>query len=166
VRTVRPCRDEERPAILEIINAAAEAYRGVIPGDCWREPYMPLQELDAEIAAGVEFWGHEAGGALLGVMGFQSVLDVDLIRHAYVSPNYQRQGVGSALLDHLARSTKRRMLVGTWVAADWAVRFYHRHGFEPVGPEQTPALLKRYWAIPDRQIDASVVLANPPLAEA
>jgi len=164
VRTVRPCRDEERPAILELLNAAAKAYRGVIPGDCWRDPYMPLQELDGEIAAGVEFWGYEAGGALVGVMGFQSVLDVDLIRHAYVSPHYQRQGVGSALLDHLARSTTRRMLVGTWAAADWAVRFYHRHGFELVGPEHTPALLKRYWAIPDRQIDASVVLANPPLA--
>jgi GNAT superfamily N-acetyltransferase len=166
VRTVPPCRDEERPAILEIVNAAAEAYRGVIPGDCWREPYMPLQELDGEIAAGVEFWGYEAGGALVGVMGFQWVLDVDLIRHAYVFPSYQRQGVGSALLDHFARSTKRRMLVGTWAAADWAVRFYHRHGFELVGPEDTRALLKRYWAIPDRQIDASVVLANPPLAEA
>jgi GNAT superfamily N-acetyltransferase len=110
--------------------------------------------------------GHEAGGALVGVIGFQSMLDVDLIRHAYVSPNYQRQGVRSALLDHLARSTKRRMLVGTWAAADWAVRFYHRHGFEPVGPEHTPALLKRYWAIADRRIDASVVLANPPLGEA
>jgi GNAT superfamily N-acetyltransferase len=113
VRIVRPCRAEERPAILEIVNAAAEAYRGVIPGDCSREPYVPLHELDGEIAAGVEFWGHEAGGALVGVMGFQSVLDVDLIRHAYVSPTYQRQGVGSALFDHLARSTKRRMLVGT-----------------------------------------------------
>ncbi|MBD0283491.1 MAG: GNAT family N-acetyltransferase [Thermoleophilaceae bacterium] len=127
---------------------------------------MPLHELEGEIAAGVEFWGYEAGGALVGVMGFQSVLGIDLIRHAYVSPNYQRHGVGSALLDHLARSTRRRMLVGTWAAADWAVRFYRRHGFELVGPERTPALLKTYWAIPDRQIEASVVLANPPLAEA
>jgi GNAT superfamily N-acetyltransferase len=163
---IRPCRNEERPAILEIVNAAAEAYRGVIPADCWREPYMPLQELDGEIAAGVEFWGYEADGALVAVMGFQSVLDVDLIRHAYVSPDHQRQGVGSSLVDHLARSTKRRMLVGTWAAADWARRFYRRHDFELVSAEHKAALLKTYWAIPDRQIEASVVLANPPLAEA
>ena len=126
---------------------------------------MPLHELAGEIAAGVEFWGYEADGALVAVMGFQSALDVDLIRHAYVSPDHQQQGVGSSLVDHLARSTKRRMLVGTWAAADWPVRFYRRHGFELVTPEHTAALLKTYWAIPDRQIEASVVLANPPLAE-
>jgi GNAT superfamily N-acetyltransferase len=166
VRTIRRCRDEERPAILEIVNAAAEAYRGVIPADRWREPYMPLQELDREIAAGVEFWGYEADGGLVGVMGVQPMRDVALIRHAYVSPASQGRGVGSSLLDHLVQSTARRMLVGTWAAADWAVRFYRRHGFEPVSPEQKAALLKTYWAIPDRQIEASVVLTNPPLAEA
>lgn len=161
---VRRCRDEERPAILEIVNAAAEAYRGAIPADRWREPYMPPGELDAEIAAGVEFWGYEADGALVGVMGVQPVRDVDLIRHAYVSPGSQRRGVGSSLLHQLARSTTRRKLVGTWAAADWAVRFYRRHGFELVGPDHKAALLRAYWAIPDRQIAASVVLANPPLA--
>jgi GNAT superfamily N-acetyltransferase len=107
-----------------------------------------------------------ADGALVGVMGFQSVLDMDLIRHAYVSPGHQRHGVGGSLLDHLARSSTPRMLVGTWAAADWAVRFYRRHGFELITPEHKAALLKTYWAIPDRQIEASVVLANPPLAEA
>ena len=164
--TIRPCRDEERPAILEIINAAAEAYRGVIPVERRRAPYMPLEELDDEIAAGVEFWGYVADSVLVGVMGVQPVRDVNLIRHAYVSPDCQRRGVGSSLLDHLARSTTRRKLVGTWAAADWAVRFYQRHGFELVSPEHNVHLLKTYWDIPDRQIEASVVLASPSLAEA
>jgi GNAT superfamily N-acetyltransferase len=159
---IRRCRDDERPAILAIVNAAAEAYRGVIPADRWHEPYMSSGELDGEIAAGVEFWGCEVDGTLLGIMGIQSVGDVDLIRHAYVSPGSQRHGVGSALLDHLARSAKRRILVGTWAAADWAIRFYRRHGFEPVSREQTAELLKTYWTIPDRQIETSVVLASPP----
>jgi GNAT superfamily N-acetyltransferase len=163
--SIRPCRDDERAEILAIVNAAAEAYRGVIPADRWHEPYMPSGELDGEIAAGVVFWGYEAGGALVGVMGIQSMSDVDLIRHAYVSPERQRHGVGSALLAHLARSTRRRMLVGTWGAAGWAIRFYRRHGFELVSPERKTALLQTYWAIPDRQIEASVVLANPPFEE-
>jgi GNAT superfamily N-acetyltransferase len=160
---IRRCRDDERAAILAIVNAAAEAYRGVIPADRWHDPYMPMRELDAEIAAGVEFWGCEADGALVGIMGIQSVGDVDLIRHAYVSPGSQRHGVGTALLDHLAGATQRRMLVGTWAAADWAIRFYRHHGFEPVSRERTAELLKTYWTIPDRQIEASVVLAKPPL---
>ena len=164
--SIRPCRDDERAAILAIVNAAAEAYRGVIPADSWHEPYMPSRELDGEIAAGVGFWGYEADGALVGIMGIQSVHDVDLIRHAYVSPGSQRHGVGGALLAHLARSTTRRMLVGTWAAADWAIRFYRRHGFELVSPERKTALLQNYWTIPDRQIETSVVLANPPFDEA
>jgi GNAT superfamily N-acetyltransferase len=160
--TIRPCHEDERDAIVEIVNAAAEAYRGVIPADRWHEPYMPLSELDAEIAAGVEFWGYELDGALVGIMGFQPVGDVDLIRHAYVSPGRQRGGVGGALIEHLARSSTRPMLVGTWAAAEWAIRFYRRHGFELVSPERKSELLKTYWTIPDRQIDTSVVLANPP----
>jgi GNAT superfamily N-acetyltransferase len=164
--SIRPCRDDERAAIIAIVNAAAEAYRGVIPADRWREPYMPLHELDGEIAAGVAFWGYEADGALVGIMGIQPVRDVDLIRHAYVSPGSQRRGVGAALLEHLASATTRRMLVGTWGAADWAIHFYRRHGFELVSPERKAALLKAYWTIPDRQIETSVVLANPPLEEA
>jgi GNAT superfamily N-acetyltransferase len=162
---IRPCRDDERDAILAIVNAAAEAYRGVIPADRWHEPYMSREELDREIAAGVVFWGHEAGGALAGVMGIQPVRDFDLIRHAYVSPASQRHGVGGALLEHLAGTAGRGMLVGTWSAAEWAIRFYRGHGFELVPPERKAALLKAYWAIPDRQIETSVVLANPPLAE-
>ena len=160
--SIRLCRDDEREAILEIVNAAAEQYRGVIPADRWREPYMPPDELGAELAAGVAFWGYEAG-ALLGVMGIQHVGDVDLIRHAYVSPASQGRGVGGALVEHLAASAQRRMLVGTWAAADWAIRFYRRHGFERVSPDRKTELLKTYWTIPDRQIETSVVLANPPL---
>jgi GNAT superfamily N-acetyltransferase len=160
---IRPCRDDDREAILAIVNAAAEAYRGVIPPDRWHEPYMPGAELDGEIAAGVVFWGYEADGEVLGVMGLQPVRDVELIRHAYVAPERQRGGVGGALLEHLAARTTRRMLVGTWAAAEWAIAFYRRHGFAPVGPERTAELLRAYWAIPERQIETSVVLARPPL---
>jgi len=160
---VRRCRGDERETILRIVNLAVEAYRGVIPADRWREPYMPACELDEEIAAGVTFWGYESDGELLGVMGIQAVRDVDLIRHAYVVPGRQRGGVGSSLLAHLIGVSTQRMLVGTWAAAEWAIRFYRGHGFELVTPEQKTALLRSYWTIPDRQIETSVVLANPPL---
>ena len=163
---IRPCREDERDAILAIVNAAAEAYRGVIPADRWHEPYMAREELDREIAAGVAFWGREDGDGLVGIMGVQPVRDVDLIRHAYVAPGRQRAGVGGALLEHLAARSTRPMLVGTWAAAEWAIRFYRRHGFEPVSRERTAELLRRYWTIPERQIETSVVLARPPLGEA
>jgi GNAT superfamily N-acetyltransferase len=166
VGNIRPCRGDERDAVLAVINAAAEAYRGVIPADRWHEPYMPPDEFDGEVAAGVAFWGYEEGGALLGVMGTQPVREVDLIRHAYVRPASQRLGVGGALLEHLLRQSKRRTLVGTWAAASWAIRFYERHGFELVSPERTAALLKTYWSIPERQIETSVALARPPFGTA
>ena len=161
---IRPCRDDERPAILAIVNAAAEAYRGVIPADRWHEPYMGGGELDGEIAAGVAFWGYEADRELIGVMGIQPVGDVDLVRHAYVMPGRQRGGVGGALLAHVRKLSDRPMLVGTWAAAAWAIRFYERHGFELVSPERKTALLQTYWSIPERQIETSVVLADPRLA--
>jgi GNAT superfamily N-acetyltransferase len=167
MRTIRPCRDDEREVILGIVNLAAEAYRGVIPVDCWHEPYMPAEELAQERAAGVTFWGYEVDGELAGVMGIQSVRDVELIRHAYVLPGRQRLGVGAALLGHLmdldpaTGSQARPMLVGTWAAADWAIRFYERHGFELVATEQTAPLLRAYWTISERQIETSVVLAKP-----
>jgi GNAT superfamily N-acetyltransferase len=165
MHSIRLCRDDERPTILEIVNSAAEAYRGVIPADRWHEPYMPGGELDGEIAAGVEFWGYEDDGALLGVMGVQAVRDVDLIRHAYVLPASQGQGIGGALLQHLVDSSSRQLLVGTWAAAEWAIRFYRGHGFEQVGPATKTRLLQTYWTIPERQIETSVVLARPPLGE-
>ncbi len=122
MNSIRPCRADERAEILAIVNAAAEAYRRVIPADRWHDPYMPAAELDEEIAAGVAFWGYEQDGALIGVMGFQPVRDVDLIRHAYVLPGNQQRGVGGALLKHLRQMSARRFLVGTWAAADWAIR--------------------------------------------
>ena len=161
---VRPCRQEERPVIADIINAAAEAYRGAIPADRWHDPYMSPQELDSEIDAGVVFWAFDREAEVVGVMGIQSVRDVELIRHAYVRPGSQRHGVGAALIAHLRSLTSRRMLVGTWAAATWAVSFYQRHGFVLVSPKQKSALLQSYWTIPERQIETSVVLANPALS--
>jgi GNAT superfamily N-acetyltransferase len=166
VAEIRPCRDDERADVLAIVNAAAEAYRGVIPADRWHEPYMDARELDDEIAAGVAFWGYELEGALVGVMGIQRVRDVALIRHAYVAPASQGRGVGGALLERLMRDAGRRVLVGTWEAAEWAIRFYRRHGFELVPRERTAELLRIYWTIPEAQVETSVVLASPPLPAA
>lgn len=163
MRTVRHCGEQDLATMLAIVNAAAESYRGVIPADRWREPYMPEAELRHEIAAGVEFVGLETDDGLIGVMGVQSVRDVDLIRHAYVRPDTQRQGVGAELIEHLHRRSKRRMLVGTWAAASWAISFYERHGFALVAPERAAELLRTYWTLPERQIATSVVLASPPL---
>ncbi|TML02621.1 MAG: GNAT family N-acetyltransferase [Actinobacteria bacterium] len=161
---IRPCRDDERAAILNIVNAAAEAYRDVIPADRWHEPYMPAQELDAEMAAGVAFWGDERDGQLVGVMGIQPVRDVHLIRHAYVLPSQQGTGVGRALLEHLAARIGGPLLVGTWATATWAIRFYERNGFELVSPARKDELLRAYWDIPERQIETSVVLELRPPA--
>lgn len=162
---IRLCRADEYGAILAIINAAAEAYREAIPADRLHEPYMPQHELENEIAAGVEFWGYEADDRLAGVIGIQAVQDVDLIRHAYVLPGKQGHGVGGALLRHLRSRSQRQMLVGTWAAAVWAICFYHRHGFELVTPEVKNKLLRKYWSIPERQVETSVVLADPPIRE-
>ena len=160
--TIRRCSAADREAIFAIVNAAAEAYRGVIPADRWHDPYMPMSELEDEIAAGVEFWGYENDGELVGVMGIQDVGDVDLIRHAYVLPGLQGRGIGGALLTQIMADAERPLLVGTWAAAEWAIRFYERHGFDPVGRERSAELLRAYWDIPERQIETSVVLAKPP----
>ena len=159
---IRLCSDADLPAVLAIINAAAQVYRGVIPPDQWHDPYMPEGELRREIAAGVRFWGCEDDHRLSGVMGIQPVRDVDLIRHAYVRPGVQRRGIGAALLAHLRGLSTRPMLVGTWAAADWAIAFYRRHGFELVSPARRTELLRTYWNIPQRQADTSVVLASKP----
>jgi GNAT superfamily N-acetyltransferase len=163
MRTIRRCGEEDLATMLAIVNAAAEAYRGVIPADRWHEPYMPQAQLRQEIAAGVEFWGLEIADELAGVMGVQPVRDVDLIRHAYVRPDHQRHGVGAELIEHLRRHSTRPMLVGTWAAAHWAIAFYERHGFVLAPPERAAALLRTYWTIPERQIETSVVLESPPL---
>lgn len=160
--TIRRCRPDEAPTIFAIINAGAEAYRGVIPDDCWHDPYMSHQELEREIEAGVEFWGYEDEGVLLGVMGIQHVGDVDLIRHAYVLPQKQGRGVGGKLLVHLEGLTTRRILIGTWADADWAIRFYQRQGYQLVSEAKKNSLLQKYWKISARQVETSIVLANPP----
>ena len=160
---IRACRDDETDAMLSIINAAAESYRGAIPADCWHEPYMSATELQSEIANGIAFAGCEAGGVLAGVMGVQAVRNVDLIRHAYVLPEYQGSGVGSALIAHLRARTVRQMLVGTWAAATWAIAFYERKGFQRVPEGAAPLLLRTYWSISPRQTETSVVLAAPPM---
>ena len=157
---IRPLSSHEVQAALKIINDAAAAYKGVIPADCWQEPYMPLDELVSEMEAGVEFWGCEAGGFLTGVMGRQEVRDVVLIRHAYVSPQAQRAGIGARLLHHLRQGVSSPMLVGTWAAAWWAVRFYEKHGFRLVTPADKDRLLNAYWTISERQVETSVVLAD------
>ena len=160
--TIRPCRAADHEAIFAIVNAAAEVYRGVIPADRWHEPYMPMSELEGELATGVEFWGYQDDGELIGVMGIQDVGEVDLIRHAYVLPGLQGRGIGSALLEHLTGDATRPLLVGTWAAAGWAIRFYERHGFEQVSVERKTSLLETYWSIPERQVETSVVLELPP----
>jgi GNAT superfamily N-acetyltransferase len=148
--------------MLAIIDSAARVYSGVIPADCYREPYMPAAELRQEIATGVKFWGYFEDKALIGVMGIQDVGDVTLIRHAYVRPERQLQGVGSRLLEHLLPLAKEPPLVGTWADVWWAIRFYERHGFSLVTPEEKDRLLRRYWTIPERQVETSVVLRAGP----
>jgi N-acetylglutamate synthase-like GNAT family acetyltransferase len=157
---IRASRDDDATRILSIINTAAVAYRGVIPPDCWHEPYMSAAELSREMTEGVTFWVCEIDGEIAGVMGMQAVHDVDLIRHAYVLPQHQRSGIGAALLEHLRGRSTRRMLVGTWEAATWAIAFYRRHSFELVDATTKLAMLKTYWSIPQRQVETSVVLAS------
>jgi GNAT superfamily N-acetyltransferase len=147
-------------AVLAVINDGAAAYEGKIPADCWHEPYMPAAELEEELAAAVVFWGCEDGGELVAVMGLQDVADVTLIRHAYTRTSHQGRGLGSALLEHLRGKTSRPILIGTWKAATWAIRFYERHGFRLVSEAEKRALLQRYWTVPERQIQESVVLAD------
>jgi N-acetylglutamate synthase-like GNAT family acetyltransferase len=157
---IRPCNTMDVSVMFEIINDAALAYRGIIPADCWDEPYMSGEELRHEIEAGVRFWGEEQAGKLVGVMGIQQVRDVSLIRHAYVRRAVQHAGIGARLLGTLRVQTSRPLLVGTWAAASWAVRFYEKHGFRLVTPGEKDVLLKKYWNISDRQVQTSVVLAD------
>ena len=146
--------------MLAIINEAAQAYRGVIPADRWHEPYMPAAELAQEIADGVVFWLAGQDARLLGVMGIQDKGEVALVRHAYVAPSGQRKGVGSRLLRHVQGLAGKPVLVGTWAAATWAIEFYRRHGFALVPQPEKDMLLRRYWSIPARQVETSVVLAD------
>jgi len=157
---IRYCTQRDFDDILAIINDGARAYKGVIPADRWHEPYMPREALAAELAAGVKFWGFEGDDKLLGVMGLQPADDVVLIRHAYVRSAMRRRGIGGRLLQHIRSFSDGPLLVGTWAAADWAIGFYHKHGFHLLADEEIPGVLRRYWDIPERQIETSVVLAD------
>ena len=158
--TIRPCSAPDVPALFTIINDAARAYNGIIPADRWHEPYMPREELESELAAGVAFWGAERNGRLLGAMGIQDRGEVTLIRHAYVRTAERRQGIGEALLRHLETLTAKPILIGTWSAATWAIRFYEKHGYRVLTRPEIVSLLRKYWRIPERQVETSVVLAN------
>jgi len=157
---IRKCEDRDLEAVYEIINDAAQAYQGVIPADRWHEPYMAREELRRETRRGVEFWGYAEEGKLEGVMGLQDVQDVTLIRHAYVRTARRRRGIGGELLRFLLAKTAKPVLIGTWATATWAVVFYEKHGFSRVSEREKNFLLKKYWTIPERQIETSVVLAD------
>jgi GNAT superfamily N-acetyltransferase len=157
---IRPCSPSDFEAVWTIINDAARVYRGHVPADCLRDPYMSQDELRGEISAGVDFFGYESDGRLVGVMGVQPVRDVTLIRHAYVRTTHQGEGIGGRLLQHLRSRASGAVLVGTWAASDWAIRFYQRHGFQLVTAEEKDRLLRTYWNIPERQVETSVVLAD------
>jgi len=157
---IRACTVEDVPVIYSIINEAADRYRGVIPTDCWHEPYMSRAELEREIAAGVNFSGWEDGGELIGVMGVQRVKDATLIRHAYVRTVQQGKGIGGKLLTTLSSQIEGKLLIGTWADAVWAIRFYQGHGFRLVSGQEKNDLLNTYWSISPRQRDTSVVLAR------
>jgi GNAT superfamily N-acetyltransferase len=157
---IRRCVPADVPEIFAIVNDAAQAYNGVIPADCWHEPYMPLDDLTRQIAEGVVFWCSGQDGAMDGVMGIQDRGEVSLIRHAYVRTPQRRKGIGEMLLRYLEGTTDKPVLIGTWRAASWAIRFYEKNGYRLLEPAETASLLRRYWSISERQIETSVVLAN------
>ncbi len=157
---IRKCREPDFETIFRIINDGAQAYKGTIPDDCWDEPYMPIEDLKKEIEDGVVFWGLEEDGELVGVMGIQDRGDVTLIRHAYVQTGVQRRGIGTLLLKTLEGLTEKPILIGTWADATWAISFYEKNGYFIVPEEEKNRLLRKYWSVPKRQADVSVVLAN------
>jgi N-acetylglutamate synthase-like GNAT family acetyltransferase len=157
---IRKCTKHDVEMIYEIINEAAQVYKGVIPEDRWHEPYMPREELRDEIQAGVEFWGIEQDGQLVGVMGIQDRGDVTLIRHSYVRALAQKKGIGTELLSHLEKMSDKPVLIGTWADALWAISFYTKNGYTLLSRAETVELLGRYWSIPERQVTTSVVLAD------
>jgi len=164
-KMIRSLLPSDFDAILKVINDAAQAYKGVIPDDRWKEPYMSAEELKGEIEAGVRFFGWVEGGHLLGVTGIQAIKDTTLIRHAYVLPECQRRGTGTELLEYLISLAEApEILVGTWADATWAIRFYEKHDFKLVPSREKDRLLRTYWNIPERQIETSVVLKIIPFS--
>lgn len=159
---IRLFEPEDLGVIYEIINDSAQAYKGIIPADRWHEPYMTRQELIEQIEDGVQFWCYQEGSTITGVMGNQPKGDVTLIRHAYVRSQRWNTGVGSQLLSHLRQLSNLPILIGTWADAGWAIKFYQKHGFRLLVGEEKDDLLKKYWNIPQRQVETSVVLTDQP----
>ena len=156
---IKEFKQNNASEILNIINNASIKYKGIIPNDCWKEPYMSEQELLEEFSDGVRMYGYHQNDKLIGVIGIQEVKDVILIRHAYTLSSYQNRGSGSALLQYLLKKNQdSRLLVGTWKDATWAIQFYQKFDFILHAKEETTLLLKRYWKIPTKQIENSVVL--------
>lgn len=156
---IRKLVDQDFEDIFRAVNNAAVAYRGKIPIDCYKTPYMPREELRKEIEAGVVFYGYIQDSATVAVMGIQPVANVTLIRHTYTLTSHQRMGIGKKLLSYLMELAETDLiLVGTWQDADWAIRFYQKHGFTLLSREETNMLLSKYWNIPKRQLETSVVL--------
>ncbi len=157
---IRRCSESDFNMIFEIINDAAQKYKGVIPEDRWNDPYMPFEELRNEIEDGIIFWAMEHENRLIGVMGIQDKGEVMLIRHAYVRTQAQKLGIGTKLLHHLESMTKEPILIGTWAIASWAISFYEKNGYTLVSEEEKNQLLRKYWSISERQVETSIVLAN------
>jgi len=156
---ITECTKKNISNILYVINDASLKYKGIIPNDCWHEPYMTKQKLISEFANGVRMFGYNKDSNLVGVMGIQELKDVTLIRHAYILTQYQGLGIGKALLQHLFKiKTSSCLLVGTWRDATWAIQFYEKFGFVLHTKKQTAQLLKKYWSLPSKQIENSVVL--------
>lgn len=158
--TIRLCTDADLEAMFRIINDSAQAYRGIIPPDRWKEPYMNMDELCSEILDGVAFYGYEEDKGLAGVMGLQDRGALCLVRHAYVLTSSRRKGIGAQLLAHLRGLTSKPLLMGTWEDARWAVSFYEKHGFRLLEREEKNRMLRAYWSIPERQVETSVVLGD------
>ena len=158
-KMIRRLLERDLNSMLEVMNDAAQAYKGVIPNDRWKEPYMSAKELKEQIDSGVDFFGLEEEGRIIGVMGIQELKEVTLIRHTYVLTEHQRRGVGSKLLQYLINLAEGpEILVGTWKAASWAIQFYEAYGFTLVSSYEKDRLLREYWSIPERQIETSLVL--------
>jgi N-acetylglutamate synthase-like GNAT family acetyltransferase len=157
---IRPANEKDFDAIYTVINDAATAYQGIIPADRWHEPYMTKEELRAQIEDGVQFFCYADDNSVIGVMGIQDKNDVYLIRHAYVTTKQRHKGIGTQLLQALIKDADKPILIGTWKAAEWAIRFYEKHGFSLVSEDEKNDLLRKYWRVPDRQVETSVVLAN------
>ena len=157
---IQTATEKDFDEIYNVINDGSIAYKGIIPADRWHEPYMSKEELRTQIEAAVRFSCYVDDNKIIGVMGIQDKKEVNLIRHAYVVTNQRKRGIGTILLQELIKKSEKPILIGTWKAAHWAITFYEKHGFSLVSEEEKNLLLRKYWHIPTRQVETSVVLAD------